>query len=112
MSYVLIHNHLLPQNQYRILMKMSEDFGLNPIELTRAELAEKYETSIDTIRRLFNFLRKFDLVKIFRMGGYQYFKLLKPEVFEYLKAPVQWLSKKSTEFRKELQLRNASSLAA
>ncbi len=107
MPYKKIINFHLPEKQEIVLRKMYEDYGNNPIDMTQFELAVHYKTSADTIRRIFSFLKRYELVTQYKLG-YKVLTCLDKEVESYLQNPRMWSLKNC----KQIPLQTAFAVAA
>ena len=88
----------LTRSQETVLRKIVQDFKDRPITMTLDELAVLYDSSFDTMRRIFRFLRTHKMVEVVRCG-WRHISIFTKEIFEYLKCPLEWIAKNSVEVR-------------
>ena len=101
MTTTLVQNAHLPSNQVKILLdllKIQSQRGC--IDWCYDKIARHYGVCRDVIKRLFAYLKKFDLLDTVRQGATRFLKVIKEEVFEYLNTPLDWLNKKGLYTKK------------
>jgi len=85
---------LLTDLQKSVLDQMARDaYGYGGLDLSYRKLALKYKTSLKTICKIFEYLKRLNLVQFLYDGSKKYIKTFSDEIFEFLKAPVFWLRK-------------------
>lgn len=93
-----ISKKYLSENQEVILSQIARDFQDRPITFSVLELAQLYNCSFDNMRRIFNFLRYYDMVEFVRCG-WRRISILKARVYEFLRCPLEWIAHNSEEVR-------------
>lgn len=110
MTNTLIQNAHLPAKQVKILLDLLKiQFKRGCIDWNYQRIADHYGVCRDVIKRLFAYLKKFDLLDTIRQGATRFLKIIKQDVFDYLNTPLDWLKKKNLYTKKAPSL--APSLA-
>lgn len=81
--------------QRKIIKMMAKDsYGRGHIDLTIEQMAAKYQCHLLTIKRILRFLRKNDLIQEIRNGAYEFIRIIKKPIMEFLNNPYEWLKNK------------------